>query len=137
MNPLDTRKRLAAFAKQIRGGGRVTKAQALYLANVFERISKGEDANMVLGIKSKRGQSEKAAKARQDMSKILHWVAGSIERDDIHEVEPYTLDKACQEAVKHFKLEHDSDYIKKQWYENPHMRSSIRTWSDEDSPFHP
>ena len=134
MNPLDRRKHLAAFSKKIRRGGRVTKAQALYLANVFERISKGEDANYVLGVKYSRGQSQNDAIGRQKLSEVLHWVACAIDPDTGH---GYTLEAALSAARVAFRYPHDLDYLRKKWYEHPHMQSPCRTWRDQDSPFQP
>jgi hypothetical protein len=137
MSPLDTRKYLAAFVRQIQAGEPVTDEQREYFAEVFDRISQGEDANAVLGLKFEVGKTEDAAQKRQKMSLILHWISGAINKSDLHETDPYTLDAACVRAVEVFSLEFDASYLKKQWYNYQHMQDPIRTWRDEDSPFYP
>ena len=136
MNPLDRRKHLAAFAKELKAGKPITKEQTQYLVNVFERISKGEDANRVLGVAYSRGRSEKDALARQKLSMIFHWVACAIKTDPTTSRE-LSLEDALQQAHKLFKYKHDLKYLRDKWYEHKPMQSPLRTWSESDSPFHP
>ena len=136
MNPLDTRKRLAGFAKQLKAGKTITKEQTQYLVNVFERISQGEDANRVLDVTYSRGRSEKDALARQSLSMIFHWVACAIETDPMTG-QKILLEDALEQAHKLFKYKHDLKYLRDKWYEHKPMQSPLRTWSEPDSPFYP
>jgi hypothetical protein len=75
MSPRNQRKRFQALADQLRDVSRpLNKAQLLYLADVFERIGLGEDANDVLGLVYGPGRSEKDEIALEDRSLILHWM---------------------------------------------------------------
>ena len=136
MSPLDVRKRLAAFANKLSAGKRVTKAEAVYLSQVFRRISEGEDANCVLGVKYSRGQSQRDALARQELSKIFQWVAAAIEADPDDD-QVLSLEAALEQAHKLFRYPHDLRYLRDKWYENKSMQSPLRTWSDIDSPYKP
>lgn len=134
MNPLDTRKRLAAFAEKMQKKAPLAEEEYTYLQNVFSRISAGEDANKVLGVSFSKGNSENDALGRQKLSAVLHWVACAIDTDTGH---GYTLEEALKIAHKAFHYPHDLAYLRKKWYEHKAMQSSSRHWSDPDSPFQP
>lgn len=131
VNPLDQRKRLRALAKQLGKDVPLTCAQAAFLANAFTLIADGGDANKVLGVKFSQGNSHTKAVQRRQMSRALHWVACAIDKELGH---GYTLEKACEEAVRHFKLHRSPEYLKKKWYEYKHMQSTVRTAYEPDSP---
>ena len=143
MNPTDRRKYLTAFAQQMQQKKELTDPQFEYLANVFTKISAGEDANKVLGLKYQRGKGPKKDKARQNLSLILHWIAGAMATttDGGH---GYTLEEACNKAVPFAReifgdkdsQKYDVDYLRKCWYKPSyaHMRSPTRGHFDKDSP---
>ena len=146
MNPLDYRKNLAAFAQKMESKTEPTEEQYQYLADAFTRISKGDDANKVLGVAFQKHQTETNAAARQKLSAVLHWVAGAITPTD---GDPpglgLTLEQAFEQAApvarKLFAVEgsekYDASYIKKCWYaaDKAHMRDPNRGHFDQDSPY--
>ena len=146
MNALDTRKRLKAFAEQMKEGCAPSDEQYRYLHWAFEKIAAGEDANKVLGVAFSRGKKQSDAEARQKLSLILHWVAGAITPTD---GDPpglgYTHERAFREAAilarQVFGVsatdKYDAQYIKKCWYaaDKKHMQSPVRHRLDSDSPF--
>lgn len=131
VNPLDQRKRLRALSEQLGKGLPLTFDQAQFLANAFALIAAGDDANKVLGVKFSQGNNPKQAAARQNISKALHWIACARDKELGL---GYTLDKACEEAVRLFELERDPEYVKKKWNEYKHMQSTVRTAYEPDSP---
>jgi len=135
MNPLDHLKRIKSFAEQLKNKQPLTAEQYQYLANVFERIGNGEDANHVLGINYKRGSSEKDAEARQQISLAMHWIASAIQ-PETNEGLGYTLDKAFEEAEKYFR-DFSYEMLKKHWYalDKKHMQNPSRGAFDPDSPY--
>jgi hypothetical protein len=146
MNPLDTRKRLKAFAEQMKEGCAPSDEQYRYLHWAFEKIAAGEDANKVLGVAFSRGKKKSDAEARQKMSFVLHWVACAVEpRDGDLPGQGYTHEKAFEEAAilarQIFGVsetdKYDAQYIKKCWYakDKQHMQSPVRQSFEPDSPF--
>ena len=141
MNPLDTRKRLADFARQMRSGKPLQRKQRAFLAEAFERMANGEDATIVFGLKYQGGQSKRDAEVRQKWSFILHWIAGATEPVP----GSITLEQAFSDAVpmaqKLFNdptsTRYDLDYIRQRWYklDYSHMRSVERGIFDPDSPY--
>jgi hypothetical protein len=131
VNPLDQRKRLRVLAKQLGKGVPLTCAQAAFLANAFALIADGEDANKILGVKFSRGNNPTQAATRQKMSGALHWVACAIDKELGY---GYTLEKACEEAVRLFELDYDLEYVKKKWNKYKHMQSCFRAVYEPDSP---
>ena len=71
MNPLDIRKRLAAFAYKMENKALLTDEEYSYLQKVFLRIAAGEDANEVLGVSFSKGKSKNDAVGRQKLSAVL------------------------------------------------------------------
>lgn len=134
MNPLDVRKRLAAFAKKLAKKTPLDQEEFRYLENVFRRIAEGEDANVVLGVAYSKGRSENDAIGRMKLSAVLHWVAGAI---DPNTGLGLTLEEALEAAHKMFKYPHDLSYLRKKWHEHKAMQLADRHWSDPDSPFQP
>lgn len=148
MNPLDVQKRIKVFATKLSTDTPLSDEERTYLANVFDRIADGEDANEVLGVKFGRGKSLSDARKRQAISFIIHWIECAIEPVD-SEVPGlgYTVSEACIEAELIIKKmlgvegsdKYDAEYIR-QCYYNPafaHMRSQNRGIFESDSPFQP
>ena len=135
MNPLDHLKRIKAFTEQLKNKQPLTAEQYQYLANVFERIGNGEDANKVLGVKYDVGQNETKAEARQSISFALHWIANAI-LPTADEGLGYTLDQAFAEAENHFP-DLSYDMLRKYWYQpdKKHMQNPSRGTFDPDSPY--
>lgn len=75
MSPRNQRKRFLAIAEQIRNGSPpINKDLLAYIAEAFERIGQGEDANSVLGLKYGRGQKKEDEISLEQRSLILHWM---------------------------------------------------------------
>lgn len=74
MFPSDQRKRFLAAADQIRNGSPLTDEQLEYLANVFEQIGHGSDANQVMGLTYSPGQRKVDEEALQERSFLFHWM---------------------------------------------------------------
>ena len=148
MNPLDVRKRLQAFADKMSMRKKLTIQEYDFLANLFERVANGEDANEVMGVKFGRGNSLSDAKKRQAISCIIHWIECAIQPTDT-EIPGlgYSVSQACSEAVPMLRKmlgvdsseKYDSEYIRQCYYkpEFAHMRSINRGAFDLDSPFAP
>lgn len=132
MNPLDIRKRLAAFAYKMEKKTPLTDEEYSYLQKIFLRIAAGEDANKVLGVSFSKGKSKNDAIGRQKLSAVLHWVACAIDADTGH---GYTLEEALKFAHKAFNYPHELDYLRKKWHEHKAMQSVDRYWFDPDSPY--
>jgi hypothetical protein len=131
VNPLDQRKRLLALSEQLGKGLPLTFDQAQFLANAFALIAAGDDANKVLGVKFSTGNSLTKAVQRQKMSRALHWVACAT---DGELGLGYSVDHACEEAIRLFKLHRSLAHVKKKWYEYKHMQSTVRRAYEPDSP---
>lgn len=143
MNPLDTRKRLADFARQMRSGKPLQLKQRAFLADAFERMANGEDAAIVFGLKYQVGQSKRDAEVRQKWSFILHWIAGATEPGPGFIALEQAFANAVPVAQRLFNdstgKKYDADYIKQRWH-NPdyaHMQSAGRGVFDPDSPYDP
>lgn len=146
MNPLDIRKRLQLFAKKMSTQSQLTNEEYEFLANVFDRIANGEDANEVLGVNFVRGHTLKNAKNRQAISFIIQWIECAIQptTDDLPGL-GYSVSEACNEAVPILRKmlgvedseKYDAEYIRQCYYkpEFAHMRSTNRGALDQDSPF--
>lgn len=72
--PTDQRKRYLAAADQIRDGKPLTEDQLAYLADVFQKIGHGADANEVMGLTYGPGQRAKDEKSLQQRFFVLHWM---------------------------------------------------------------
>jgi len=78
------RKRYGALARQIRNKNTpLTEEQLNYLANAFEKIEMGCDANFALGLAYMAGHKEADDIALEDNRLILHWMtcAMTLEND--------------------------------------------------------
>jgi hypothetical protein len=145
----DIRRALNLLSQQIAAGAAdpLTDAQRTYLSAILFRISKGEDANEVLGLKRRRGNSEKDETARQRLSMILHWVAGQLNPADGGQA--LSLAAACElaqttivPAAKSMfpgadDTAYDVEYLMRRWHEPAykHLRSPLRGPYDPDFPY--
>ena len=138
MNPLDHKKNWTAFYHQLEAKKELQPKQFEHLAKVFKDILNGVDANEALGLKFARGNSQKKAMARQNMSFILHWVACAIEKDDQGGL-GLTLAKAFIIASEKFELiaKYSPEQTEKYWYQQDkaHMQNLVRDSFDQDAPF--
>lgn len=146
MNPLDFRKNIAAFSQQMARRIPPSEEQYAYLAEIFDRIAKGENANEVLGVAFTRGRSLKDAKHRQALSSVIQWIECVIVGPDSNEAgRGLTIKEACDEAAPMLREllgipgseKYDAEYVRQCFY-NPayaHMRSPTRTHFEQDSPF--
>jgi hypothetical protein len=143
MNHLDNQRILGDLARQMKHGEPLSKEQLDYLEKALERVSNGEDANVVLGVRATRGKSEKDAAARSKHSLILHWMACAIDSGGL------TIEQACVEAMQHIvpaahqlfgnpdNSIYDAEYLKKLWYRNPEMQNLDRDVFDHAFPYDP
>ena len=145
----DIRRALNLLSQQIAAGAAdpLTDAQRTYLSAILFRISKGEDANEVLGLKRGRGDSEKDETARQRLSLILHWVAGQVDPADGGQA--MSIEDACElaqttivPAAKRMypgadDTAYDVEYLARRWSEPSfkHLRSPLRGPYDPDFPY--
>lgn len=137
MNPLDHRKHWIAFVHQLRAKEPLHPDQFEHLAQVFEEILNGVDANEALGLKYSRGNGPDKAIARQKISLVLHWIAcatAPITEGGLGMPLSSAFETAS-EAFKHFGYE--PEQIEKYWYakDKVHMKESERGYNDQDSPY--
>jgi len=145
MNHLDHRRRLGYLAQRLLRNQPLTLAESKFLGGALSQISSGADANKVLGVARRRGQSDADALARKKLSMVMHWVACAITPvDDELPGLGYTLNKALEEAVKIARAlfqvdgdQYDASYLRKCWYakDKAHMHNVIRTDRDADLPY--
>jgi hypothetical protein len=82
VSPRNQRKRFQALADQLRNNSSpLNEDQLDYLANAFERIGLGEDANTVLGLAYGPGRSEDKEISLEQRSLILHWMTCAMLSD--------------------------------------------------------
>lgn len=147
VNPTEQRKRFLALATQLRTGTPLTQDQTRYLTDAFERIGNGENADEVLHLKRRKGQSTTAEQRRRTMSLVFAQVAHYIAPK---EGRPPGEGLALQEAMERvaplakglFGKHEDPDsysveYLLKCWHDSSyaHMKTTLRTPLDPDSPF--
>ena len=142
MNHLDRRRILKVLARQMERGEQLTEAQLNYLGQALARIGNGEDANVVLGVRATRGQSDKDAISRQKHSLILHWMAGAIDGPDgvnVMRASEQAMDQIVPLAHKTFgnpdNSVYDAEYLRKMWYENTEMQKLDRNVFDHAFPY--
>lgn len=150
MSFLDKRRALNELSKQLFRGEMLSEEQSQYLGMIFWRIANGEDANAVLEVRPKRGQTNPKVIARQRMSLILHWVAGAMHPDPNDSTKcPLTVEQACELAMdtivpiakKAFpgadECTYDVEYLVRCWSEKgyKHMRLTERGFYDDDFPY--
>lgn len=145
MNHLDHRRWLGYLAQRLLRNQPLTLAESKFLGGALSRISSGADANKVLGVARRRGQSDADALARKKLSMVMHWVACAIKPvDDELPGLGYTINQALEEAVTVaralFQVDgdrYDAEYLRKCWYakDKAHMHKLNRTNLDSDSPY--
>lgn len=149
MSYKDNQRILCALSAQLLGEESLSPEQSQYLGLTLHRISQGEDANHVLGVRPKKGQKTADALARQRMSFILHWIAGQVAADPDGDTKPISIEKACELAVDSIvplakrafpgadNRNYSADYLARCWSapENKHMRSPNRGFYDRDYPY--
>ena len=80
--------------------------QILWLATALNRIGSGNDANIELGVKRKKGQDEKKASRHMNNQIAIRWIASRMYPID---GEPPPLKSvAIQEAALAFNLDYDN-----------------------------
>ena len=100
MNHLDHRRRLGYLAQRLLRNQPLTLAESKFLGDALSQISSGADANKVLRVARRRGQSDADALARKKLSMVMHWVACAIKPvDDEMPGLGYTLNQALEEAT--------------------------------------
>lgn len=148
MRPTDHRRIFLKLAEEI-ASDRLSPAQKQYLTVVFQRIGRGEDPRVVLGVKLERGQKQNDDSARQRLSFILHWIAGLLDGNTINGKRKMSVETACEKAMDSVvpvskKLFpgaggriYDAQYLSRCWYasEYAHMQSVTRSVYDASSPY--
>ncbi len=135
------RKRFLAVAKTFRSGKRLTKEQTEYLAERFEEIGAGADANEIFGLTYGKGRSKADEVRRENLRLIFSWVITAIQPEP--EGFGWSLTKALTEAAAlssskncPFKpIEYNS--LRRAWYSQKYkyLKSLYIYSTDQDSPF--
>lgn len=134
MGPADNQRVYAELARQLTSGEELIDEQRRFLASCFKRLSTGEDANIVFGLKFGRGQSAADAERRGVVSFLLHLVAAHVD-------EGLPIEEACAKVsdISHRlptnSAAYDADYLRQCWYQHPHMHSLDRSLYDPDFPY--
>jgi hypothetical protein len=92
------------------------------LARALWRIGNGEDANVVFGVKARRGQRKTPGQAakRFKMRAAVGWVAAAIRSRDEGGL-GYSLADALERAAKSFRLSDET--LLTYWRDNPEWRT--------------
>lgn len=149
MSHLDILRILNELSMQLFRKEPLSDQQSEYLCLVFMRIANGEDANIVLGTRPKRGNKNSDAIARERLSFILQWIACKIESHEGDVKNHMSIEKACELAIDSIvpfakflfpgaeDCNYDVEYLMRCWSEPKykHMRSTKRQLYDEDFPF--
>ena len=134
MGIADQRRRLLLMAQELTRPEPPEKAVVQYLTDCLVRIGKGEDANVVFGLKRGAGQKEEDERRRQDLSMLMHLVRGMVDAGLNVEAACNKVAELCQ--VKKFPgPDYDGAYLRQCWYKYKHMQSDIRTTWDDDFPY--
>jgi hypothetical protein len=80
--------------------------QILWLATALKRIGSGNDANIELGVKRKKGQDEKKSLRHMKNQMAIRWIAGRM--NPIHDEPPPLKNVAVQEAALAFELDYEN-----------------------------
>jgi hypothetical protein len=80
--------------------------QFRWLATALDRIASGNDANVELGVKRKKGQDDKKFIRHMKNQMAIRWIAGRMNPID-GEVPPLKI-VAVQEAAAAFDLDYDN-----------------------------
>lgn len=140
MSVLDEKRRLAELSNRIESGEPLLDSEYKFISSRLSRIACGEDANVVFGVKYRKGEKELGARRRRNQSFVLHWLAcaiGTIEEGGLG----LTLHKALEQAEllgKSGQLpEYSYEYLNKIWHKNnnSHMKKKTRDTFDNDFPY--
>lgn len=144
-NPTEQRTRFLALAHQLRSGRPLSNTQANFLARSFEKIGRGESADVVFFLKRRPGQKVENEEHRQKMSlvfaQIAHYIAAP---DEYPPGEGLSLTEAIERVVPLARAifgdkeaeKYSIEYLYKIWHDASyaHMRTTLRTPFDPDSP---
>lgn len=134
MGPSDNRRVYGELARQLSSSEQLIDEQRTFLAACFERLSAGEDANVVFGLKSRRGESALDAERRRMLSFLLHLVATLV--DSGLEVEAACAKVSdVSDRLPTNGPAYDAAYLRQCWYKYPHMHSTERSLYDPDFPY--
>jgi hypothetical protein len=134
MGPSDNRRVYGELARQLTSSEELIDEQRTFLAACFERLSAGEDANVVFGLKSRAGQRALDAERRRMLSFLLHLVATLV--DSGLEVEAACAKVSdVSDRLPTNGPAYDAAYLRQCWYQYPHMRSTKRSLYDPDFPY--
>ena len=83
MSVLTQRKRFLALSDQIRDGKvPLTNEQINYLADAFEKIGLGCNADFALGLSYSAGKSKSKDKALEERRFVLHWMTCAMQSEE-------------------------------------------------------
>jgi hypothetical protein len=146
-NPTEQRNRFLNLAVQLRQGTPLNDDQTEYLASRFERIGKGESSDVVFHLKRNPGQKIDNEEHRRRMSlvflQVAHLIAspdGSPKGEGLSLIEAFEkvgpLARALFGEDKNSE-KYSPEYLSKVWNDPSygHMRTTLRTPFDPDSPF--
>jgi len=141
--PTEQRTRFKALANQLKKGKRLTRDQIEYLASRFERIGDGESADAVFHLKRSAGKKVEDEQHRRTMSLVFLQIAHLMDPPPLGN--GFSLMNALEAVVPLarglFGVENSEkysvEYLYKLWYDPSyaHMRTTLRTPFDRDSPF--
>ena len=144
-NPTEQRVRFVALAHSLRDGIPLSKEHTEYLASCFEKIGRGESADVVFLLKRRRGQRAKDEDQRRKMSLVFAQIAHYIASTEGHPPgEGLSLTEALQKVVPLAQAifgvdnteSYSPEYLNRVWHDPSyaHMRTTLRTPFDPDSP---
>ena len=149
MSHLDNLRGLRMLGMTLYEGKELLDEEKRFLAITLLRIAGGEDANEVLGVKLGRGKKEKDVIARQRMRYILQMVECFMFPEPASETQDMSLEDACYKAKNEIvpiakklypgadRTRYTAKYIQR-CHSSPdyrHMRSPLRSWTDDDFPY--
>ena len=73
---LQQRKRLGELGERIKASAQLSKADQVYLVDLFERIAHGEDANKMLQLTYGRGEKKLNDVKNANYARLFHWMNG-------------------------------------------------------------
>lgn len=145
MTTLKQKKWFKKYSGYLRNGGELSAEVRDFLADVFDGLAMGEDANKVFGLGHRIGHSDYDDLKRQQLSLALHWVAGATQpKDEAGTGLGLSVTDACKEASKLLaigfkykgrKIILDSEYLRQCWYKKKLMQKTDRQTDDLDFPY--
>lgn len=134
MGPSDNRRVYGELSRQLSSNEPLIDEQRAFLAACFQRLSAGDDANVVFGLKFGQGQSKIGAERRRMVSFLLHLVAALV--DDGLEVEAACAQVSdISDRLPTNGPAYDAAYLRQCWYQHAHMHSVDRSLYDPDFPY--